>query len=112
VEDIVALKIKLHREYLDPLWRSAARCACYKKTKAARIPARRRDIIKRARERVYEWIAYQTGRQIADVHVRQLDEQSCRMVIELLQDVEYETIRNWAVARDRRNKRLAKNDEA
>jgi hypothetical protein len=71
-----------------------------------------RHIIKRARERVYEWIAYQTGRQIADVHVRQLDEQSCRMVIELLQDVEYETIRNWAVKRDRRNKRLAKNDEA
>jgi hypothetical protein len=109
MEDIVALKVKLHREYLDPLWRSAARRPCYKE--ARRYPEVRAKIIKRARERVYEWIAYKTGRPIDDVHVRRMDEPTCLMVMELLRDVEYEVIREWAVRRDRNNKRREKREQ-
>jgi hypothetical protein len=103
LEDIIQLKIKLHRQYLDPLWRFATRSACYKD--ARRYPKVRADITKRARERTYEWIAFKTGRQLDDVHVRYLNEPQCLEVIALLQDIDYDTIRKWAVARDRRNKR-------
>ncbi len=105
--DIEQLKIKLHREYLDPLWQTAALSHYYEK-KLKKLPYLRHEIIKRARERVYEWLAFQTGRRIDDVHVRMMDEVTCLMAIELLQDVEYETIRKWAVKRDRQRKRIIK----
>lgn len=101
--NIEELKDRLHRKYLDPLWQSAA---VHYSHELEQRPWLRSAVVKRARERVYEWLAFKLLRP--DAHIRNLDRDDCLEAMKLLSSVDYKTIRTWAVNKDRRRKRLRK----
>jgi hypothetical protein len=90
--------------------RHAARAPCYQDILSQR-PYLRTDIVRRARDRVYEWLAFKLVRPVRDVQIRRLDRRTCLEVMELLEGVSYETIREWAMRQDRTRKLRRKQEK-
>ena len=97
--DIEELKVRLHREYLDPMWQSAAK---YYTQRLERRPWLLPHIKRKARGRVYEWLSFKMRR--SNLHVRLLDKADCLEAMNLLDGVDYATILEWCKANDRRRK--------
>ncbi|BAQ44359.1 zinc-finger-containing protein [Methylobacterium aquaticum] len=80
---------------IDPIWRAAHRIAPY-----ANAPRKAREgIQRRARQRVYEFLADRLGIPCAECHVAMFDAARCGAAVKAMQHVDYYRVRAWA--RDR-----------
>ncbi|AWB21202.1 hypothetical protein DA075_09990 [Methylobacterium currus] len=86
----------LHAHVIDPLWMEAELCGAYE-DKPPRVV---HQIRKRARQRVYEFLADRLGISEQDCHVGMFDMTRCAAAAEALAGVDYPQIREWARRRD------------
>jgi hypothetical protein len=87
----------LHERLLDPLWKTADRCGEY----APESERARQAIRRRARTRVYAFLADRLRLSAADCHTGMFDLETCRRAWRVLQGVTYSEIRAWARAEER-----------
>lgn len=84
----------LHNEMLDPLWETADQCDAY----TPEDERARKKIRRRARERVYRFLADRLGLPREAVHTGLFDLETCRRAWRALRGVTYADIRVWARA--------------
>lgn len=84
----------LHNEMLDPLWKTADQCDAY----APEDERARQKIRRRARERVYEFLADRLGITRAETHTGLFDLETCRRAWRVLRGIRYDEVRTWAHA--------------
>lgn len=82
----------LHERMLDPLWQTADECGEY----SPEDDRARRTIRRRARERVYAFLADRLGLSADECHTGMFDLETCRRAWRALQCVTYPEIRAWA----------------
>ncbi len=87
-------RMLLHEEMLDPLWKRADRCGAY----APEDERAREKIRRRARERVYQFLAHTLGLTREETHTGSFDLETCRRAWRALRGVTFADIRAWAKA--------------
>lgn len=90
--ELRAARMTLHERMIDPLWRTAD-CTEFYRPKNDR---ERRNIRRRARTRVYEYLAHRLGIDRDDCHTGLFDLDRCRDAWRALQGVTYGDIREWS----------------
>ena len=84
----------VHERHLDPLWRDAHLGERYANRRLDATAVR--NIGRRARDRVYAWLAEQMDVSEEEAHVGMFDLEDCARAGELLASTTYEAIRAWA----------------
>lgn len=92
---------ELHQRYLDPIWQQAIDHPAYAGNRFREW--KRDEIIKRARERTYEWLGEQL-RLPGPAHVGHFDLETCGRASEILSRTDYVAIRAWAERRKKMRK--------
>lgn len=96
--ELRAARMKLHDRMIDPLWQTADKSGGYE----AATKGSRRRIQRRARDRVYLFLADRLGIAREDCHTGMFDLDRCRAAWRALQGVTYPEIRAWAQQNERR----------
>lgn len=93
---------ELHDDVLDPIWRSALETGGYRdyQLRTHIAPA----VVRKARERVYGWLAERLGLGHRETHVGLFDLETCRRAEEILKGVDYPKIQAWGRNKDRADK--------
>jgi len=84
-------RMELHRDVLDPIWKTAADLPRYNRNRERNRAA----ITRAARDRTYAWMAEKLGLDPRDAHVGMFDLETCGKARKLLEGVSYLQIRLW-----------------
>lgn len=87
-------RMLLHNRMLDPLWQTADQYDGY----APEDERARKKIRRRARERVYKYLANRLGLPREETHTGLFDLETCRRAWTALRGITYADIRTWARA--------------
>ena len=103
-------RASLHLQ-LDPMWQNAPALACYIKVLAT-YPGKREEIVRKARERIYAYLAEKLSLKPADCHIGKFDLDMCERASRLLAVVDYNAIRQHSERRKHQNKILKRLEAA
>lgn len=87
-------------EVLDDIWVNAVETGGYRPARVHYLSVRGRHVKKKARERVYAWLAEQMWLLPDECHVRCFTFDQCMEAICLLRGTTYAEIRAWARQRE------------
>lgn len=103
-------RASLHLQ-LDPMWQGAADLPRYAKPLTI-YPQMREEITRKARERIYAYLAEKLGLKQIDCHIGKFDLDLCERSSRILAAVDYEAIRLHSERRKRQNKILERLEAA
>jgi hypothetical protein len=93
----------LHDQRFDPIWKTADSCGLYTpEDNRARWTIRRR-----ARDRLYQWLAAELDIPVERCHIGMFDLETCRRAWSALHGITYPQIREWALAKGKSKRRAA-----
>jgi hypothetical protein len=103
-------RASLHLQ-LDPMWQNAPDLPVYAKVLAV-YPTKREEIIRKARDRIYAYLAEKLDLQQVDCHVGKFDLDLCERASRILAAVDYHAIRLHSERRKQQNKILRRLEAA
>lgn len=97
-------RASLHLQ-LDPMWQNASDLPLYAKMLAS-YPYKREEVTRKARERIYAYLAEKLGLDRMDCHIGKFDLDLCERASRILNAVDYQAIRLHSERRKQQNKIL------